>query len=75
MMMTGAFPVGAAIVVVAGAVVCPSAATPLTKTQSIIVRNLTLDSFIRGYDAAVTLSVTNKDAFPENNITFSRYGS
>src|SRR5215211_5616587 len=48
MIMTGAFPVdGATDAVVAGAVVCAKAATPLNKTQNIIIRNLTLDSFIR----------------------------
>ena len=73
MMMIGALPVAGAVVVfaVAGAVVWPRAATTLRKMQNIIVGNLTLDWFIRSFDASVTLSVTNKDAFSENDITFN----
>jgi hypothetical protein len=62
--MIGAFPVdGVAVALGKGAVVCPKAATTLSKTHDIMTKNLTLDSFIRGYDAPVGLFVTNKDAF------------
>lgn len=69
--MIGSFPAaGDAVAVAEGAVVCPKAAPTLSKMQNVIVTNLTLDSFIRDYDAAVRLFVTNKDSISQNDTTF-----